>query len=37
MDNMEVQSVDFNGYISFLKEKCDFFNLISSDTEYLYS
>lgn len=37
MDNMEVQSVDFNGYISFLKEKCDFFNRISSDTEYLYS
>ena len=37
MDNMEVQSVDFNGYISFLKEKCDFFNRISSDAEYLYS
>ncbi|RAX56311.1 HNH endonuclease [Helicobacter sp. 10-6591] len=24
-------------YISFLKEKCDFFNSISSDTDYLYS
>lgn len=36
---MEEQVINrnFDEYISFLKEKCDFFNRISSDTDYLYS
>ena len=36
---MEEQVINrnFDEYISFLKEKCDFFNRFSSDTDYLYS